>query len=64
MVKTVNQAAPLVGDQAIYTLTVTNNGPDDTSGVEVTDALPAGVSHVSDDSEGAYVPGDRGLDRG
>lgn len=32
------------GDQVTYTLTVTNNGPDDSSGFVVTDQLPAGLT--------------------
>ena len=36
-----------VGDDLTYTLTVTNNGPNPTTGVTVTDTLPAGVSFVS-----------------
>ncbi len=35
------------GELVNYTLTVTNNGPDDAEGVEVLDDLPAGLSFVS-----------------
>jgi uncharacterized repeat protein (TIGR01451 family) len=37
---------------ARYTITVQNLGPDDASGVVVTDDLPAGVAYVSDDCGG------------
>lgn len=39
----------------VYTIRVDNLGPDDATGVTVTDNLPAGVSYVSDDCGG--VPG-------
>ena len=43
-----DQADPLtVGDQIVYTITVTNSGPDAADGVQLTDAVPAGTSFVS-----------------
>ena len=57
LTKTVNTAAPLVGDQVTYTLTVTNQGPDLAEDVRVTDLLPTGVSWISDDSGGDYDSG-------
>lgn len=36
-----------VGNNLSYSITVTNNGPDDASGVTVTDTLPAGVIFLS-----------------
>jgi uncharacterized repeat protein (TIGR01451 family) len=41
-------------DQVVYTLTVSNGGAKDATGVEVTDVLPSGVSYVSDDGGGDY----------
>ncbi len=35
------------GGQVAYTLTVTNNGPDDSAGSTVTDNLPSGLSNVA-----------------
>jgi len=53
--KTVDDAAPLVGANVTYTVTAQNNGPDDATGVAITDALPAGVTFVSASaSVGAY----------
>jgi len=45
-----------VGDTAVYTIRVTNNGPKDAAGVQVTDILPAGLHYLSDESQGRYDP--------
>jgi uncharacterized repeat protein (TIGR01451 family) len=37
----------IVGNNLTYTLTVTNNGPDDADNVTVTDTLPGGVTFIS-----------------
>jgi uncharacterized repeat protein (TIGR01451 family) len=47
IVKTASAQTVLVGADITYTLTVHNNGPNTSSGVSVSDALPAGVSFVS-----------------
>jgi uncharacterized repeat protein (TIGR01451 family) len=53
--KTVDAAQPAEGQVITFVVTVTNAGPDDASGVEVTDLLPAGVTFVSASaSQGAY----------
>ena len=54
LVKDVAPAAVQVGEQTTFTITVVNQGPDDATGVEVTDTLPAGLTYVSDDGAGAY----------
>jgi uncharacterized repeat protein (TIGR01451 family) len=58
--KTVNDAAPEEGNNVEYTVTVTNIGPHPSTGVIVTDIMPAGLTYVSDDSGGLYnsVTGD------
>ncbi len=46
--KSVNDPTPNVGDTITYTVTLTDNGPDNATSVQVTDLLPGGVSFVSD----------------
>ena len=41
VVKTVDRTMPLVGETVTFTVTVTNNGPNAVSGVEVLDMLSA-----------------------
>ena len=56
--KTIDQLQPKPGDSATYTLTVTNSGTSLASGIEVTDALPAGVTYSgSSPSQGNYESG-------
>ncbi len=53
--KTVDDASPKEGDTVTYVVTVSNGGPDDATGVEVTDALPAGLTFVSASmTQGSY----------
>jgi uncharacterized repeat protein (TIGR01451 family) len=40
----------VAGEQLTYTLTVSNDGPDDVPNARVTDTLPEGVEYVSDDA--------------
>ncbi len=55
LTQVVNNATPVVGDNVVFTITVNNAaGPDDASGVQVRNVLPAGLTYVSDDSLGSY----------
>ena len=56
VVKTVDFATRLLGEDVVFTITVTNLGGNCASDVQVTDLLPAGLTYQSDDSGGAYVP--------
>lgn len=48
VVKTAVPSTPNIGDTVTWTVTVTNNGPNPASSIEITDILPDGISHVSD----------------
>ncbi|MGH8172736.1 MAG: DUF7507 domain-containing protein, partial [Rhodanobacteraceae bacterium] len=51
----VDNAAPNIGDTVTFTITAHDNGPNDATGVVVTDLLPAGLGFVSaTPSQGAY----------
>ncbi|MBW1298793.1 DUF7507 domain-containing protein [Aquimarina litoralis] len=58
LAKSVNNSTPNVGDTIIFTLEVSNDGPNDLpAGATVTDQLPTGYTYVSDNGSGAYVSG-------
>jgi uncharacterized repeat protein (TIGR01451 family) len=54
--KTVDNPTPNVGDTVTYTITVTNNGPNDATGVTVVDILPSQVRLSSSRGVGDYDP--------
>ncbi len=54
--KSVSPATAAVGDTVTFTVTATNNGPNQATGVVITDVLPAGLNLVSfSPSQGSYV---------
>ena len=52
LTKNVNNATPSIGNNVFFTLTVTNNGSDDASGVVVQDLLPSGFTYLTDSEVG------------
>ncbi len=57
LIKTVNNSAPNVGSNVIFTLTVGNSGPSAATGAVILDQLPSGYTYVSDDGLGTYNNG-------
>lgn len=56
ILKTSNRDSIDYGDTVVWTLNITNNGPNDATGVVVYDVLPEGLIWLNDDSNGAYNP--------
>ena len=56
LTKTVDIPTPAVDSNVVFTITVTNAGPANATGVIVTDQLPSGFTYVIDDSGAAYNP--------
>ncbi len=47
VVKTVNNAHPIIGQPVIFSIVATNNGADNASAVKVTDILQSGYTYIS-----------------
>ncbi len=55
LTKTVDEAAPNVGDDVTFTVTLNNAGPNPATNVQVKDVLPAGLAFISAaPSQGTY----------
>ncbi len=56
--KTADNLEPKQGDELNFTITATNNGPFEATGLKVTDKLPTGLGYVSSTpSQGSYNSG-------
>lgn len=55
LTKSVDPTNPAPGENIVYTLTATNNGPGDATGVVVTDDLPMGVTYQSNDCGASFT---------
>lgn len=54
--KTVDNDNPLEGDTVVFTTLIHNDGPNTSTGIVLQDALPAGLTYISDTSNGNYNP--------
>ena len=43
-----------IGDEIVYSISVLNIGPGRAENIQITDQLPEGLTHLTDDGEGAY----------
>jgi uncharacterized repeat protein (TIGR01451 family) len=55
--KTVNNPAPDSGATVVFTITLTNQGPDDASDIRIEDRMPAGLTYVDYAGDGTVILG-------
>jgi len=55
--KSVNDDTPNIGDPIVFTLTITNSGPDVANGVAVLDEVPSGYGSITNISNGGATVG-------
>jgi uncharacterized repeat protein (TIGR01451 family) len=54
--KSVDNGTPIENDTIVYTISATNNGPDNATGVSISDSLPGGVTFVTySATQGVYT---------
>lgn len=54
--KIINNETPVPGDPVVFTVTVANAGPHNSSNVTITDKLPSGYSYTGHSGDGTYDP--------
>lgn len=54
LIKTVSPTTVSINDNVIFTISVTNSGPNNATGITVSDKLPPGYTYVSDNGAGKY----------
>lgn len=54
LIKTVNETEAFTGDDVVFTLTVTNKGPESSTGSFVREILDTAFYYISDNANGAY----------
>lgn len=47
VLKTVNNASPIIGNNVLFTITANNAGPNNATNVKITDVLPIGYTYIS-----------------
>jgi len=57
LIKTVDDPEPNIGDVVTFTITVTNDGPNDATGVDITDMVPNGYGAISSISDAGSEAG-------
>jgi len=57
----VDNALPMAGERVVFTIGVTNLGPDDATGVEMLDKLPSGYAFVSAEIPAGSYDGESGV---
>ncbi|MFC7525539.1 Calx-beta domain-containing protein, partial [Parapedobacter sp. GCM10030251] len=57
----VDNASPLAGSTVVFTIVVSNGGPDDATGVEVVNTLPSGYTFMSAEASGGSYDGESGI---
>ncbi|WP_235296444.1 SdrD B-like domain-containing protein, partial [Portibacter marinus] len=57
LIKSVSNTTPFVGETVTFTISMTNSGPSNATGVDVSDLVPDGYSSISNISDGGILSG-------